>query len=77
MQSQKFRKRKDREWIDYFSIQRGRRGPRNEGLSSHPLTPSRMFDVPGKSVSNKAETPFISLAMLFRDSYVNVFTDLS
>jgi len=62
--------------LHYLSIQRGRRGPRSAGLSSQPLMPSKMLPFPGNSVNKSADIPFMNLAMLFSDSYVNVFTDL-
>src|SRR4051812_31989372 len=69
-------KRSAKNWISvHLSIQRGRRGPRNAGLSSQPLTPSKMLAFPGKSVNKSADIPFINLAILFNVSYVNVFTD--
>jgi hypothetical protein len=38
--------------------------------------PSKMLPFPGSSVNKSADIPFMNLAMLFSDSYVNVFTDL-
>jgi len=35
-----------------------------------------MLPFPGNRVNKSADIPFMNLAMLFSDSYVNVFTDL-
>ena len=39
--------------------------------------PSNMLAFPGNRVNRSADIPFINLAILFSDSYVNVFTDLA
>jgi len=53
---------------NYFSIQRGKRGPRKVGRSSQPWIPSSILAFPGSSANTRAETPLISLTVLFNDS---------
>ena len=52
----------------YFSIQRGNRGPLKVGLSSQPWMPSSILAFPGSSANKRADTPLISLTILFKDS---------
>lgn len=60
----------------HSSIQRGSRGARKVGRSSHPCTPSITVVLPGSTARINAENPLMSFTVLLKLSCVIVFTDL-